>query len=288
MSTGETIGRFQVLGTLGTGAHSTILHIRRNRDSKHYALKVVPLTGPEDRKFLEQAQHEFRIAQQLNHPNLIKIHTLELARDWLYRPRKVQLLIEYVNGRTLDTLRRLPMPKLIQVFLHVAAGLVHMHRRGVCHSDLKPNNILLSRTGEVKVIDFGLARLKDEGKSGRLQGTPEYMAPEQAKHGMVNEQTDIYNLGATMYRLVTWRHPPSTASEKNDIPMDSKTRKQLLTPVQECCPDAPPELCALIHRCLEYDPRRRPERASEIQGILDHLADELVCSADDQLGEWEE
>src|SRR5690242_16804037 len=95
-----SIGQFQILGTLGTGAHSTILHVRRSADGRNYALKVVPLDSKEDHKFLEQAQHEFRVAGMLNHKNLIKVHTLELVKDWLFRIRKVHLLIEYVNGKT--------------------------------------------------------------------------------------------------------------------------------------------------------------------------------------------
>ena len=93
------------------------------------------------------------------------------------------------------------MPQLVQVFEKVAAGLVHMHRRSVCHADLKPNNIMLSRAGDVKIIDYGLAWIKGEPKD-RVQGTPEYMAPETGQAQVVNERTDIYNFGATMYRLV--------------------------------------------------------------------------------------
>src|SRR4051794_36619676 len=126
----DKIGKFQILGTLGSGAHSTILHVRRSDDSKQYALKVVPLTGKEDQKFLDQAQHEFRVARMLDHPNLIKVYALETPRDWLFRVRKVHLLIEYVNGKTLDTVKRLSVPRLVQVFVQVAAGLVQMHRRG--------------------------------------------------------------------------------------------------------------------------------------------------------------
>src|SRR6516164_742501 len=97
------IGSFQVVETLGTGAHSTILHIRRSEDSTHYALKVVPLGGPDEAKFLGQAQHEFRVAGMLDHPNLIKVYALEPVRSLLLKPRKLHLLIEYVNGKTLDT-----------------------------------------------------------------------------------------------------------------------------------------------------------------------------------------
>src|SRR5579872_6806680 len=87
------IGKFQFLGTLVSGAHSRILHIRRSRDSKHYALKVVPIDSKEDLKFLEQAQHELRVAELLDHSNLIQVYALETPRDWLYRIRKVHLLI---------------------------------------------------------------------------------------------------------------------------------------------------------------------------------------------------
>lgn len=272
----SSIGKFQVISTLGTGAHSTILHIRRHADSKHYALKVVPIDDKSDKKFQEQAQHEFRVAQLLDHPNLIQVYALETVRDWLFRPRKLHLLIEYVNGKTLDTFKIIPIPKLVPILVQVAEGLVHMHRRSVCHADLKPNNILLARTGEVKIIDYGLAWIKGEPK-GRVQGTPEYMAPEQVKQSIVNERTDIYNFGATMYRLVTMRSLPSMVPEGDNTLMDAKMRAQMVKPVRECNAEAPPQLCDLIQSCLEVNPAKRPERVSEIHGFLDHLAEKIAA-----------
>ena len=285
-STFGSIGRFQVLGTLGKGAHSTILHIRRTADSKQYALKVVPIHTADELKFLDQAEHEFQVAQKLDHPNLIKIYALESVRNWMFRVRKLHLLIEYVNGKTLDVMPPAPISRLIQIFVRVAAGLAHMHRRGVCHADLKPNNIIVSRTGDVKIFDFGLARIKGESR-GRVQGTPEYMAPEQAKRGIVNERTDIYNFGATMYRLATWRFAPAAVAEGSEFAMDAKMREHLLKPVSVYNAEAPAELCEIIHRCLSYDPHKRPERVGEIHGILDQLADKLVTSPEDRLEEWE-
>lgn len=283
----NSIGKFQVLGNLGSGAHSSILHIRRSEDSKQYALKVVPIAGSEDLKFLEQAQHEFRVSQMLEHANLIKIYALETPRDWLFRIRKVHLLIEYVNGGTLDTIPPLALPRLVQVFLQVASGLVHMHRRNVYHADLKPNNILLSRAGDVKIIDFGLAWVRGENK-GRVQGTPEYMAPEQAKNGMVNERTDIYNFGATMYRLVTHRLPPSAVCNSEGLQLSAKAWDERLKRVDECNAQAPAALCDLIHRCLSFKADKRPERMSEVQGSLDLLVDSLVKKPEDRLEnlEW--
>lgn len=276
------IGKFSVIGTLGKGANSSILHVRRAEDSRQYALKVVPIGTKEDMKFLEQAQDEFKVAQLLDHANLLKVFALETESDWLFRVRKVHLLLEYVNGKTLDTAPKLRQPQLVQVLVRVAAGLVHMHKKGVFHADLKPNNIMLSKAGDVKIIDYGLAWIKGEHK-GRIQGTPEYMAPETARSKQVNERTDIYNFGATMYRLVTGALPPPMITLDGGLPLEARSFARLLRPVQGLNPKAHPHLCELIHRCLEYEAQRRPQRASEIQGALDHLADEIVKSPDDQL-----
>jgi serine/threonine protein kinase len=282
----DKIGKFQVIGTLGTGAHSTILHILRHADSKSYALKVVPIADKDELKYLEQARHEFEVAQKLDHPNLIKIYALETQSDWLFRTRKVHLLIEYVNGKTLDTFQRIPISQLVQIFQRVASGLVQMHRRKVYHADVKPNNVLLGHTGEVKLIDYGLAWIKGQNKQ-RLQGTPEYMAPETAKHHLINERTDIYNFGATMYRLVAWRHAPRTLDASGGAPVSARSYEKLLKPVHTCNAEAPPGLCDLIHHCLAFDANKRPERMSDVLGNLDHLVEKLVRSPEDQLEVFE-
>jgi serine/threonine protein kinase len=278
----EKIGKFQVLGSLGTGAHSTILHVRREEDGKGYALKVVPIADSEEHKFLEQAQHEFRVAQMLSHPCLIKIHALESQRDWLFRVRKVHLLIEYVNGKTLDHCPKMPMPRLVQVFARVGAALSHMHKRGVFHADLKPNNILISRGGDVKVIDYGLAWIKGENK-GRVQGTLEYMAPEQARRKHISERSDVYNFGATMYRMVTGKLPISV-----EMPFEGKDWDRAIPPVRDLAPQAPAELATLIHNCLTYHPHSRPKLGDEVQTGLEALVRSLVRTPKDRLEamEW--
>lgn len=280
--TKRAIGKFQILGTLGAGAHSTILHIRCSEDGKQYALKVVPKTSKNDQKFLLQAQHEFHVGQRLNHPNLIKVHALEMPRDWLFRVQKVHLLIEYVNGHTLDTITGLSVPCLVQVFAKVAAGLDHMHERGFFHADLKPGNIMLGRTGDVKIIDYGLSWIKGQPKD-RVQGTPEYMAPEQIRKSTVNERTDIYNLGATMYRLVTCRLPPSPVPTVNTGAVKSAAHMPEVKPVGECNPSAPNALCELIHRCLEFSPLNRPKSMREVYGTLGSLVKGLVQKPEDSL-----
>ena len=103
-----TIGKFQVINPLGSGAHSTILKVRRAADSTHYALKVIIIEDPEDQKYIAQARHEFVVANMLDHPCLIKIYALEPQKDWLFRVKKIHILSEFINGKTLDTMRASP------------------------------------------------------------------------------------------------------------------------------------------------------------------------------------
>jgi serine/threonine protein kinase len=141
---------------------------------------------------------------------------------------------------------------------------------------------MLTKSGEIKIIDYGLAWIKGEAKD-RVQGTPEYMAPEQSKHSTVNERTDIYNFGATMYRLTTTKLPPSTVASPDGLGMDRKLFRSLLKPVSELAPHVPPQLCDLIHRCLEFNPTKRPERVSDVQSELDAMVERLVLSDADRL-----
>jgi serine/threonine protein kinase len=282
VATIASIGKYAVLGTLGKGAHSTILHVRRNADSREYAVKLVTIDGPDDKKFLDQAKHEFRVAQMLNHPNLIKIYCLDLKRNLLMAVKKAEVLIEYVNGKTLDA-TPVPLDQLVPVFAQVAAGLAHMHRRNVFHADLKPNNILYGRRGEVKIIDYGLAWIKGEPKD-RVQGTPEYMAPETARSKVISERTDIYNFGATMYRLTTLKLPPSVmpGAGVESLRIGAKAFTQMLTPVGELNKAVPNVLCDLIHKCLAYDPERRPERIGQVLDELKQIATDMGSPISDE------
>ena len=267
LATITPIGKYQVLSTLGKGAHSVIFHIRRGADSREYALKVVNLDSAEDQKFLDQAQHELRVSQMLGHVNLIKVYGLELKRNWLFQVKKAEMLIEYVNGKTMDAIP-IGLDRFVPIFGQVVAGMTHMHRRGVFHADLKPNNIMIGKRGEVKIIDYGLAWIRGEKKE-RVQGTPEYMAPETVKHKVVSERSDIYNLGATMYRVLTLKLPPSQMpTEEGPMRIGSKAFANMLVPVQDLNKAAPRTLADLIHRCLSYDPEKRPMRMGE---ILDEL-----------------
>jgi eukaryotic-like serine/threonine-protein kinase len=275
----ERIGKFSVVDTLGSGAHSSILHVRRDEDGKDYALKLVAVDDKDDLKYLEQARHEFRVGQMLRHPNLVKVHCLEVEQGWFSGPKKARLLIEYVPGTTMDRLPLLRLPRLLRVFERIADALTHMHKQGVVHADLKPNNLILGRGTAVKVIDYGLAWIKGEPKD-RVQGTPEYIAPETVTHKLVNERTDLFNFGATMYRLATLQLPPSCAPVVEGVPMTEKWYKEQYKPARDLNPTLPPALADLIDSCLSFKATHRPERMSEVQGVLDQLADEAAAKCD--------
>jgi serine/threonine protein kinase len=150
---------------------------------------------------------------------------------------------------------------------------MHMHRRGIYHADLKPNNIMLGRRGEVKILDYGLAHIKGE-PTNRIQGTPEYMAPETVRSKIINERTDIYNLGATMYRLTTLQLPPSMVASA-EVRLSGKIKRETLKPVNELNRSVPDALCKLIHRCMDPVPEKRPERMGEVYEDLKLVADDL-------------
>jgi serine/threonine protein kinase len=285
----EKIGHFQVLGELGQGAHSTILHIRRNADGKQYALKIVKIESPDEQKYVTQAEHEFEVAQKLDHPNLIKIYLLEKVKSFalLGSVKEVKQLIEFVNGRTLDRFKSIPVPILLQVFRDVASGLATMHGRNIYHGDIKPSNIMLSKSGQVRIIDYGLAWIKGQEKN-RVQGTPEYMSPEQMRQRIVNEKTDLFNFGATLYRLLAGQHiPPILPIGENSVPMTEDTWKKQLKPVLSLNPKSPQRLAQIVEKCLMWKPAQRPDSMMEVFESLEGLVQKHVCAEEDQLPHWE-
>jgi serine/threonine-protein kinase len=269
---------YRVVNVLGNGAGSTILLISdKTAGNKRYALKVVKRQDAEDDIYIAQARLEYEVSQKLNHESIVKIYDLRVKRTW-FRVTGVELLMEYVDGHTLDDTESREIGQLVLIFLQVASALEHMHRRGVYHGDLKPSNIMLSKSGRVKLIDFGTAWIKGEEKN-RVQGTPQYMAPEQANERVVDERTDIYNLGATMYRMFTGRYAQQT------IPtvVEATTRK-LVSPIL-IHPNIPGTVNETILACLETNPNRRPAGVFEIKNQLAATAKYLGVDPDDLRGD---
>jgi serine/threonine-protein kinase len=252
---------YRVVSVLGQGAGSTILQISdKMAGGKRYALKVVKRQSAEDDIYIAQAKHEFEVAQRLNHPSIVKIYDLRVKRNW-FKVTGVELLMEYVEGHTLDEIEAPGIKQLVLIFHQVADALVHMHRRGVYHGDLKPSNIMVGEDDRVKLIDFGTAWIKGDDKN-RVQGTPQYMAPEQATERQVDERTDIYNFGATMYRMFTGRYA------QQGIPLLGEATTRKLTSPILIQPAIPGTVNETILACLAINPDRRPAGVFEIKNQL--------------------
>ncbi|MFO0956341.1 MAG: serine/threonine-protein kinase [Isosphaeraceae bacterium] len=271
---------YRVVKPLGEGAGSTILLIADTKLGTRYALKIIRRQGPDDDIYVKQAQHEFDVAQRLRHRCLLKIHDIRIKKSWL-KVTGVEELMEYVDGRTLDDIAmKDDVGQLVLIFNQVAAGLAHMHRRGIYHGDLKPSNILLSRAGEVKIIDFGTAWIKGEFKD-RVQGTVQYMAPEQATEKVVNERTDLYNFGATMYRLLTGEYANLGIPQPLEGGIGGLGR---LRPPIDFNPKIPGTLSEAVMACLRTSPDRRPAGVFEVRHQIVASARYLGLKEDDLRG----
>jgi serine/threonine protein kinase len=268
---------YEVVRPLGRGAGSTILLVRDKSTGRRYALKVVRRQGPDDDIYVNQATHEWDVARMLNHPNILKALDCRVKKSW-FRINGVELLMEYVDGLMLDELASLPVPKLVAIFRKVADAMAHMHRRGVYHGDLKPGNLMVSKSGEVKVIDFGTAWIKGEDKA-RVQGTPEYMAPEQGSKRVIDEKTDLYNFGATMYRMFTGEYANLGIPGLDNGRIN---RARMKSPAS-LVPEVPSSLSDLIMDCIEPKPQRRPSGMAEVRERLDAIAAELGPEASEPL-----
>ncbi|WP_337176363.1 serine/threonine-protein kinase [Paludisphaera sp.] len=257
--------KYRVVNTLGEGAGSTILQIADKNGGKRYALKTVRKHEPEDDIYIDQLRTEYEAAQKLNHPAIARIYDLKMKKSW-FRVVGADLLMELVDGKTLDEIEAPELSQLVLMFSQVASAMAHMHRRGVYHGDLKPSNIMLTKNGQVKLIDFGTAWVRGVDKN-RVQGTPQYIAPEQASEKVVNERTDIYNLGATMYRMFTGRYA------QPDIPRAGVERK--LTAVNKINPRVLSKLNNLVLSCLQLNPEKRPAGMFEIRETLSAVIKEM-------------
>jgi eukaryotic-like serine/threonine-protein kinase len=271
--------KYRVVNTLGTGAGSTILLISdKTAGGKRYALKVVRKQEPEDEVYVQQAMTEFEASKKLNHPAIAKVFDCRTKKAW-FKVTGVELLLEYVDGKTLDEIEAPELGQLVLIFCQVSSALTHMHRRGVYHGDLKPSNIMLAKNGQVKLIDFGTAWVRGQDKN-RVQGTPSYIAPEQAIEKVVDEKTDIYNLGATMYRMFTGRYA------QPGIPKPGEDRK--LVPPQKVNARIPAALNELIIASLSIDPSKRPAGMFEMRDQLSVIAKQMGLAEVDLKGTEEE
>ena len=258
----EILG-YEVLGTLGFGARSTIYAVK-DKDHQVYALKRVVKETASDQRFLDQAILEHEVASKFDHPVLRKSYKLIRQRK-LIATSEVYVLMEMVDGLTFEQYRAPDFGHLCRLCQQVAEGLGAMHDAGFVHADIKPNNILVSENDRIKLIDFGQSCPIGTVKA-RIQGTPDYIAPEQVLRKEITPQTDVFNLGATLYWLLTSQHVPTLIPRGE--PGLSFRQKEACPPPREVNPRVTPALSALVMSCIQTEPRDRPANMTEVHERL--------------------
>lgn len=251
----KTLFGYRVIDTLGEGAASVIYRVTDPATHQCYALKHVIRKTDKDVRFIDQLEAEFEVASRVRHPALRRCFDLKFNKTMLWKVTDAALIMELFEGEPLEF--RLPdsLQAILDVFATTAKALDSLHAMGYVHCDLKPNNILIGPSGDVKVIDLGQA-VKVGTKKTRIQGTPDYIAPEQVKCAAVTVRTDVYNFGATMYWALTRRKLPTlfTAGKKDNsfVLTDSiATPNQLNRGI-------PDPLSQLVMECVRTSPSKRP------------------------------
>ena len=254
--------QFDVIECLGEGAKSTIYRVCDPTTQRIFALKHVVRDVQKDLRFIEQMETEFEISRQFNHPNLRRTYELKIIKRLMLKVAEAFLLMEYVEGKTLEMQPPRSMVDTIDTFIQVAHGMKAMHHLGYVHCDMKPNNILRNDSGEVKIIDFGqscpIGTIKE-----RIQGTPDFIAPEQVNRKPVTVQTDIYNLGATIYWCLTSKHVPTvyTVSKKGE---NSFLLENSIETPQDLNPKIPLPLSNLVMDCISVKAQKRPADMDQV------------------------
>ncbi len=274
MALATDITGYDVIGTLGYGARSTIFAVK-DKQNNLYALKRVVKNSPADQRFLDQAIHEHEVCQKFNHPSLRKSYKLIRQRKFI-RTTEVIVLMELVDGLTLEQLRPKRMLDHCRIFQDTAIAMGVMHRSGWVHADIKPSNILITGKDMMKVIDFGQS-CRIGTRKERIQGTPDYIAPEQVERKEITPKTDVFNLGATMYWLLTGQHVPTMIPKGK--PAIAMKCTEGCAPPRELNKSVPPALSGLVMQCVENDPWDRPASMTQVYERLELSITQMLQEA---------
>ena len=290
MKSGTRLGPYEIGSSIGAGGMGEVFRARDTRLNRDVAVKVLPRDFVPDVDRLRRFEQEAKTLAALNHPNVLTIHDAGVHEGAPY------LVSELLEGRTLRQelgTGALSTRKATDYALQIAQGLAAAHGRGVVHRDLKPDNVFVTKDGRVKILDFGLAKLREvqgpksevQGPAdpdastlvqpaaettepGRVMGTPSYMAPEQVRGEVADHRADLFAFGCVLYEMVSGTRPfrrdtsiATMAAILNDEPPDLTAAK----------PDLPPALARIVHRCLEKAPDRRFQTASDLAFALESV-----------------
>ena len=269
LAAGTKLGPYEILGQIGAGGMGEVYRARDTQLGRDVAIKLVNEVLAKDSENMARFEREARLLAAVNHPNIAAIYGIEERSGVRF------LVLELVEGEPLDAMLAngpLGVAPALGIGRQVADALSAAHEKGVVHRDLKPSNILVTSSGRVKVLDFGLAKDVEEAAAagsrvvtspamtaaGTILGTPAYMSPEQARGKPVDRRTDLWSFGCVLYEMLCGRR-----SFGGDTVTDCLAAIVEREPDWTALPRAtPPGIRRLLRHCLEKDPERRPQSIS--------------------------
>ena len=289
---GTHLGPYEIVTLLGVGGMGEVYRARDARLGRIVAIKILPAEFAADSDRLGRFEREARSASALNHPNIVTIYDLGKEGSTHY------IAMELIEGKTLRELLNagsLPIRKAIEIAAQVAEGLAKAHEAGIAHRDLKPDNLMITDDGFIKILDFGLAKLVSpsgeqsgeqtmsgwQTQPGGITGTVQYMSPEQASGSRLDFRSDQFSFGLVLYEMVSGKR----AFKRNTVAetMVAILREQA-EPIGVQNPEAPAPLCWAIERCLEKEPDKRyvstRDLAHELAAIRDRFSEKQIQQAE--------
>ncbi len=263
---GRTITHYKILGKLGDGAMGVVYKAQDLKLDRPVALKFLPPALTRDPKAKQRFIQEAKAASALQHNNICVVHDIDETDDG-----QMFMVMDCYEGQTLkEKIEEGPLPveDVINIAIQIAHGLSEAHRHGIIHRDIKPTNIVITKSGVAKIVDFGLAKLTGQAGStqtGTTVGTAAYMSPEQVRGEKVDARTDIWSFGVVVYEMLTQRRP--FRGEHTPAVMYSITNEKPEN-IPKHRRDVPESLQQLCKRCLEKDPEHRPQSMEEAAKIL--------------------
>ncbi|CUH94222.1 putative membrane protein [Propionispora sp. 2/2-37] len=254
--------RYTILEHVGGGGMADVYRAHDKLLDRSVAVKVLRSQFTHDEEFVTRFRREAQAAAKLSHPNIVNIYDVGQAEDTYY------IIMEYISGETLkDRIIRnetLPVEMTVRVILEIAEALEHAHQNDLVHCDIKPHNILITRTGRVKVTDFGIAKAVTSATmnhTGTILGSVHYFSPEQAKGEMVSAKSDIYSLGVVMYEMLTGTVP---FNGETPISIALQHLQQEPRPPRELNPQIPPLVEATVLKAMAKEPSDRFEDITQM------------------------
>ncbi|NIN91835.1 protein kinase, partial [bacterium] len=270
LTTGSTFaGRYQIIEVLGKGGMGKVYRALDKKLNEEVALKLIKPEIASDKKTLERFNNELKFARKISHKNVGRMYELMEEKGTHF------ITMEYVPGQDLRGLIRqsgqLAVGTAVSIAKQMCEGLTAAHRLGVIHRDLKPQNIMIDKEGNARIMDFGIARsVSGKGITGAgvMVGTPEYMSPEQVESKETDQRSDIYSLGVILYEMVTGRVP-----FEGDTPLSVAVKHKTEDPLdpKQVNTQIPEDLSHLILRCMEKDKEKRYQSAGEVRSELENI-----------------